>query len=115
MVSQNAFLNGELERPVYAQLPRHQVSESTWGDRVMLLRRMLCGLGDVSRISVNLFNDTFGDADLEQLKTMPCIFQWKDMIVACCVDDLLIFGKKMAGYRTAQTPADVETSVERLG
>lgn len=74
---QEAFSNGNLERPVYAELSKYQIAGSTWESNVLLLRRTLYELRDAARSLFNFLNGIFESVGLKQLKTALFIFHGK--------------------------------------
>lgn len=112
---QNEFLSGKLELPGQVDLPRHQFSEHTREDKVMLLRKCLYGLHDTARMYFILFNETVEAAGLTPFKTAPCVWKRMGMLFACHVDDVYKFFQKNAGHWKPATPAQAKMSVEGLG
>lgn len=91
---QNAFPHGKLERPVFAELPKHIYPDEEGETSVMLLQRSLYGLRDATRIWNDLLTKHFEKAGMKILKSTPCVFHAKGIITVCYVDNLLVFAKE---------------------
>lgn len=81
----------------------------------MLLRISLYGLRSAARIWFNFLNGIFETVGLKQLKTAPSIFHAKDMIVACYVDDRLIFAKREADIEKLKAQLKSKLVLKDLG
>lgn len=56
---QNALANEKLDRPVYAELPKHLFSDAKRNTVVMMLQKSLYGLKDASKIWSECIKETF--------------------------------------------------------
>ncbi|XP_046389411.1 uncharacterized protein LOC124158260 [Ischnura elegans] len=87
-----AFLNGELEEPIYMRVPEGFDQPG----KICLLHKSLYGLRQAPCQWNKKFTTTLKELNMIQLKTDPCIFksQAGDMFLAIHVDDGIIIGKE---------------------
>lgn len=90
---ENAFPNGESERPVYVEMPSRMPTEQMQNKAVFRLRKSLYGLRDAARIWSKLLFQTLESCGLKEMETEPCVFVGDKVIIICYVDDLLIFAE----------------------
>ena len=85
----NAFVQAELDSPIFVHLPRGFRS-STGEATCLRLRKSLYGLANAPRLwYLHLFKTLIEDG-FKQSKEDECLLYKKDMIVICYVDDLAV-------------------------
>ena len=89
----NAFVNGNLEREVYVELPKHVYAENERMRTVMRLRKSLYGLREAPKIWYELLSSELKSAGLTEMQNAPCVFTSIGLLVMCYVDDILIIGE----------------------
>lgn len=90
---QNAFPNGHLDRPIYAEFLRHIFLNSERIKKVLKLERSLYGLRDAAKVRNHLLLESSRQLGSKDLHAVPCIFHKKSMIIMCYVDVLLFYAK----------------------
>jgi hypothetical protein len=87
------FLYGILDEEVYKE-PPEGLRKELKSDEVLKLNKVLYGLKKAASSWNKNIVAFFIELNLKQLQTDNCIFIDKWLIVAICVDDIVIIGKK---------------------
>lgn len=77
------------------EIPRHTYDEKNRKSSVFKLQRSLYVLKDTAKICNKLLFHGFQKACLREMRSAPCIFRKKNLIVVRYVDDLVIFRMKL--------------------
>jgi hypothetical protein len=105
-----AFLNGDLERPVYMEVPDNYnlIDKDYHENTVLMLKKALYGLKVSSKRWFIRFKDFIISKGFHEYEFLPCIFSWRrrnNFVIICLyVDDMIIIGnqedksKRQKGY-----------------
>ena len=95
-----AFLNGELEKPVYMELPDgYDLIDNNYDENTVLeLKKALYGLKVSSKRWFIRFRDFIVSKGFHEYEFQPCIFSWRRkknfVIISLYVDDMIIIGNQ---------------------
>ena len=88
----NAFVQAELESPVFLEIPQGYESKET-GDMVLELHRSLYGQIEAPKLWYEKLKNGMEARNFKTSELDPCLFISKKMVCASCVDDCLCWFK----------------------
>lgn len=111
---ENAFLNGQLERPMNVEKPKRVLFIEEESVKLFRLRRILYGLTDVVKIWNKLRFNTLTECGVKERDMDPCVFVGKKAVVLCYVGDLILFTKDDGKVHALNRQFDDKFQVKNL-